>query len=316
MSGKRNRIPIKCFATWAKDETIRKNSTSGGIFSLLAKRVLKCQGVVFGAAWDKDFYRVRHIGVITIEDIAPLLKSKYVWSDPTNAYEEVESELRKGRKVLFCGTPCQCAAIARRISAKVPEAVTNLITVDFVCHGTPSPETFEAYLKELEKQEGSKIVAYDFREKKDGWNFSRIAYKFANGKEKRVIPWLDLYFRDFSLNRSLRECCYKCPFAGIDRPSDITIAECWRVGTTHPDWDDNRGCSNVLINTEKGLEFWNEVTKVGDLEVHDYDLRDAQMRNHSLMEPSKLVSKTKPVMYYWLLYWIKRIGWFYFKRHQ
>jgi hypothetical protein len=88
------------------------------------------------------------------------------------------------------------------------------------------------------------------------------------------------------------------------------------VGTTHPDWDDNRGCSNVLINTEKGLEFWNEVANVGDLEVYDYDLREAQMRNHSLMEPSKLVTKTKPVMYYWLVYWIKRIGWFYFKRHQ
>lgn len=316
MSGKRNRIPIKCFATWAKDETIRKNSTSGGMFSLLAKRVLKGQGVVFGAAWDKDFYRVRHIGVTAIEDIAPLLKSKYVWSDPTNAYGEVEEELRKGKKVLFCGTPCQCAAIARRISTKVPEAVANLITVDFVCHGTPSPETFEAYAKELEKREGSKIIAYDFREKKDGWNFPRIAYKFENGKEKRVIPWLDLYFRDFSLNRSLRECCYKCPFAGIDRPSDITIADCWRVGTTHPDWDDNRGCSNVLINTEKGLEFWNEVVKIGDLDVYDYDLREAQMRNHSLMEPSKLVTKTKPVMYYWLVYWIKRIGWFYFKRHQ
>jgi coenzyme F420-reducing hydrogenase beta subunit len=101
MSGKRNRIPIKCFATWAKDETIRKNSTSGGIFSLFAKRILKGQGVVMGAAWDKDFYRVRHIGVTTIEDIASLLKSKYVWSDPTNAYGEVEEELKKGKKVLF-----------------------------------------------------------------------------------------------------------------------------------------------------------------------------------------------------------------------
>lgn len=316
MSGKRNRIPIKCFATWAKDEAIRKISTSGGIFSLLSKRILKGQGVVFGAAWDKDFYRVRHIGVTAIEDIAPLLKSKYVWSDPTNAYREVEEELRKGKKVLFCGTPCQCAAIARRISTKVPDAVTNLITVDFVCHGTPSPETFEAYAKELEKNEGSKIIAYDFREKKDGWNFPRIAYKFENGKIKRVIPKIDVYYRDFFLSRNLRECCYHCPFAGISRPSDITIADCWRIATTNSEWDDNRGCSNVLINTEKGLEFWNEVANVGDLEVYDYDLREAQMRNHSLMEPSKLVTKTKPAMYYWLVYWIKRIGWFYFKRHQ
>ena len=316
MSGKRNRIPIKCFATWAKDETIRKNSTSGGIFTLLAKCMLKCQGVVFGAAWDKDFYRVRHIGVNTIEDIAPLLKSKYVWSDPTNAYGEVEEELRKGKKVLFCGTPCQCAVIAARIKARCGDKSKYLITVDFVCHGTPAPEDFMAYAKDLEKRHDGKLVAYDFRDKRDGWNFPRISYRFSNGKEKRIIPWLDSYFRSFSLNQNLRECCYMCRFAGIDRPSDITIADCWRVGATHPDWDDNGGCSNVLINTESGLLFWNAAIANKDVECHDYDLREAQMRNHSLMEPSRRVSKNKPLLYYWLVYWVKRIGWFYFRRHQ
>jgi coenzyme F420-reducing hydrogenase beta subunit len=295
---------------------VRESSTSGGVFSLLAKHVLDSGGVVFGAAWDDDVYRVRHISIATAGDLPRLQKSKYVWSDPLCAYEEAEIYIAKSRLVLFCGTPCQCAAIAARIKAKCGDKSKYLITVDFVCHGTPAPEVFMLYAKTLEKRHGGKLVAYDFRDKKDGWNFPRISYRFSNGKAKRIISWLDPYFRSFSLNHNLRECCYVCRFAGIDRPSDITIADCWRVGATHPDWDDNRGCSNVLINTERGLCFWDAVIVKGDMEWHDYDLREAQQRNHSLMEPSKKILKSRPLLYYWLLYWVKRIGWFYFRRHQ
>lgn len=316
MSMCRNRIPLKCFAAWSRDEMVRRESTSGGIFSLLAKRVFAGGGVVFGAAWDDDMHHVRHISIYSADDLSRIRKSKYVWSEPGSAYDEAESHIAKGRRVLFCGTPCQCATISARVKAKCGDKACLLITVDFVCHGTPPPETFAKYAKALEEREGSKLVAYDFRDKKDGWNFPRIKYRFANGNEKRIIPWLDPYFRDFSLNRSLRECCYKCRFAGIDRPSDITVADCWRVGATHPKWDDNGGCSNVLINTGRGLAFWEEMADAEDVEFHDYDLREAQMRNHSLMEPSKRCSKCRPLFYYWIMYWVKRIGWFYFRRHQ
>lgn len=306
----RNRQPIASYAAWTRGAAARAKGTSGGAFGALAEIVIKRGGIVFGAAWDEDFKHVCHIGVETLEGLEKLKKSKYVWSDPSAAYKEIPELLKNRREVLFVGTPCQCAAVSS--FAKFGK----LTTVDFVCHGTPDPKVFAEYAEGLEKKYGSKLVAYDFRDKRDGWNFPRISYRFASGVEKRVIPWLDPYFREFSKNTTLRDGCYKCPFAALSRPSDITIADCWRVAASNPEWDDNRGTSNVLVNTERGSALWDEVVASGIVEPHPYDLRLAQMRNHSLMEPSRKGGRQKPLVYYWLQYWVKRIGWFYFRRHQ
>lgn len=305
-----NRIPIKSYAAWARDKQARAQATSGGAFGVLAEEVLARGGVVFGAAWTADFKRVRHIGVETKEGLEALKRSKYVWSDPSAAYKEIPELLKQGREVLFSGTPCQCAAV-RALGKE-----GKLTTIDFVCHGTPEPESFAKYAEALEAKFGSSLVDYHFRDKRDGWNFQRVSYRFANGVEKRVIPWLDEYFRSFSLNSNLRKGCFSCPFAGLNRPSDLTIADCWRVGASNPEWDDNRGTSNVLVNTERGAALWSAAVGRGEMEVHEYDLRLAQMRNHSLMEPSKRGGRAKPLLYYWAIYWLKRLGWAYFKCKQ
>lgn len=312
----RNRQPLASYAAWARDGAARARGTSGGAFGALAELVLKRGGIVFGAAWNADFRRARHIGVETLEGLEALKKSKYVWSDPSAAYKEIPELLKNGREVLFVGTPCQCAALRSGLRSPSPTDYSLLTTVDFVCHGTPDPQVFAEYAEGLERKYGSKLVSYDFRDKRDGWNFQRVSYRFANGVEKRVIPWLDPYFRAFSKNTTLREGCFKCPFAALSRPSDLTIADCWRVAASNPEWDDNRGTSNVLVNTERGAALWADVLASGTMESHPYDLRLAQMRNHSLMEPSRKGGRAKPLAYYWLQYWVKRIGWFYFRRHQ
>ena len=312
----RNRQPIASYAAWTKDAGLRAKGTSGGAFGALAEVVIKRGGIVYGAAWDEDFKHVRHIGVETLDGLEKLKKSKYVWSDPSAAYKEIPELLKNGREVLFVGTPCQCAALTASLNSRTPTLISNLITADFVCHGTPDPKVFAEYAEGLEKKHGSKLVAYDFRDKRAGWNFQRVSYRFANGVEKRVIPWLDPYFREFSKNTMLRDGCFKCPFAALSRPSDITIADCWRVAASNPEWDDNRGTSNVLVNTKRGAVLWDDVVTTGNVESHPYDLRLAQMRNHSLMEPSRKGGRQKLLAYYWVQYWVKRIGWFYFRRHQ
>ena len=306
-----HRLPIGCYAVWHKDDGVRSESTSGGAFTALASEVIGRGGIVYGAAFDEGCKRVRHVAAESLEELAPIRKSKYVWSDPTVAYRQTVKAVKDGRLVLFSGTPCQCAAVRKLVGSS-----DRLITVDFVCHGTPSPKAFEDYAKGLERRYGGELVDYQFREKKDGWNFPRIAYRFSNGIAKRVIPWLDEYFRAFSLNLNLREGCCQCSYANLERPADITIADCWRIGGSHPEWDDNCGTSNVLINTVLGQNLWQSVCKDMLLECREYDLGLAQMRNHALMMPSMKGENSRPLWYYWIVYWVKRLGWSYFKSHQ
>lgn len=171
------RLPIRCYAAQNRSDEQRATSTSGGIFRILAEYVISRGGVVFGAAFDKDFRHVRHVSADTIEAIDPLMKSKYVWSDPSNAYKDAVRELKGGRDVLFAGTPCQIAAIKNL--AKGNDA--KLLTVDIVCHGTPRADMFASYIEELEKRFGGKCVSYDFRDKRMGWNFPRVKAEFIQG---------------------------------------------------------------------------------------------------------------------------------------
>lgn len=282
------REPIASYAVWNTDGQIRAESTSGGLFSVLAGNVLSQNGVVFGAAFTDDFKAVRHIGVTSVDELKSLMKSKYVWSDPTDAYKEAVELLKVGKKVLFSGTPCQVAAVTKLAKGYQD----NLVTVDFVCHGTPKADVWAAYANELEKREGSKLTRYEFRNKDKGWNFQNIYYSFANGKCCRVIPWNDPYFHGFSINAFLREVCYKCPFANPERPSDFTIADCWRVAASHPEYDDNKGTSLVLINSKKADALWRELLNSNKISGGEYDFDMAQIRNSALMNPA-----SKPTCY-------------------
>ena len=325
--------PLACYALWNKDESVRSVSTSGGLFSVLARSIIQRGGVVFGASFDADFHHVRHRAARTENELVPLLMSKYVYSDAAAAMREAKSELIDGKWVLFTGTPCQIAAM--KSFAKGNDE--RLVLCDIVCHGTPRPEVFEAYVGELERRHGSQLTRYEFRNKDKGWNFPNIVYAFRNGVVRRVLPWLDPYFHGYSINAFLREVCYSCAFTSLDRPGDLTIGDCWRIATSHPQYDDGRGVSLVLANTQKGLRLVREVACSCNGGEYDTDL--ARLRNMPLFQPA-----LKPACYSrfdalfkatgsfaeaascyasssasikrFAMYWVKRLGWFYFKHHQ
>lgn len=329
------KLPLGCYAVWNTDEVVRANSTSGGMFRVLAERTIKRGGVVFGAAFSADFHRVLHQSAETIEALDPLMKTKYVWSDPTTAYRQAMTFLQDGRDVLFSGTPCQIAAIKNLAKGNDEK----LVAVDIVCHGTPRAEIFEAYAKELERRYSGRISKYEFRNKDAGWNFPRVNCKFSTGKRYNEILRNDPYYFGFGLNVSLRSGCFACPFVGLERVSDFTIADCWRVATSHPEWDDNRGTSLVLVNTRKAMGIWDEILKGGKVAGGAYDLDLAQLRNmplqqrarkpkqyeefnrifdetHSFEEAAKCFLSWKLIVRANLTYWVKKMGWFYFRRHQ
>ena len=259
--------------------------------------------------------------------------SKYVYSDAALAMKEAKAELLSGKWVLFTGTPCQVAAM-RAVAKGCDE---KLVLCDIVCHGTPRPEVFEAYVRELENRFGGKLTRYEFRNKDKGWNFPNIVYGFDNGIVRRVLPWLDPYFHGYSINAFLRDVCYSCAYTHLDRPGDLTIGDCWRVATSHPQYDDGKGVSLVLANTEKGNWIVSEVRAATNGGVYDADL--ARLRNMPLFQPAvkppcalsfaaefkasgsfsrSAVSyvNRKSTVKRFLMYWVKRFGWFYFKHHQ
>lgn len=328
-------LPRASYAVWHADEKVRANSTSGGAFSVLASEVRSKGGIVYGAAWSDDFKSVRHIGVTSLAELPALRQSKYVESDAGDAIKDAKVALSEGRDVLFCGTPCQCAAM--RAAAK--DIDEKLVLADFVCHGTPIVDVWKSYVEGLEKKCNGKLARYEFRNKDKGWNFQNIVYEFENGVKKRVIPWLDPYFHGFSINAFLRDGCYKCPFAQLKRISDFTIADCWRVAASNPEYDDNKGTSLVLVNTDKAKTLWKKLLSDNVFAGGEYDIDLAQSRNMALMHPPakpgcrevfmKIFKETgsfdaatkcylswEKTLKYTLLYWVKRVGWFYFKHHQ
>lgn len=328
-------LPQASYAVWHGDAKVRAGSTSGGAFTVLASEVLSKGGIVYGAAWSDDFKLVRHVGVTSLAELPALRQSKYVESDAGDVIKEAKAALLDGRDALFCGTPCQCAAM--RAAAKGIDE--KLVLVDFVCHGTPLADVWKSYVEGLEKKYNSKLVRYEFRNKDKGWNFQNIVYEFGSGVKKRVIPWLDPYFHGFSINAFLRDGCYKCPFAQLKRISDFTIADCWRVAASNPEYDDNKGTSLVLVNSDKAISLWKKLMSDDVFVGGEYDIDLAQSRNMALMHPPakpgcreafmKMFKETgsfdaaakcylswKKTLKYSLVYWVKRLGWFYFKHHQ
>ena len=334
-AGDKFSLPQASYAIWHGDANVRAGSTSGGAFSVLASDTLARGGIVYGAAWSDDFKSVRHVGVISLGELPAIRQSKYVESDARNAIKDVKGALSEGRDVLFCGTPCQCAAI-RAATKGIDE---KLVLVDFVCHGTPRSDVWKSHVEGLEKKYKSKLIRYEFRNKDKGWNFQNIVYAFENGIKNRVIPWLDPYFHGFSINAFLRDGCYKCPFARLRRISDFTIGDCWRVAASNPEYDDNRGTSLVLVNSNKAISLWKKLMSDKVFAGGEYDIDLAQSRNMALMHPptkpscheafinifqetgsfdeaAKCYLSWKKTLKYAFVYWVKRFGWFYFRHHQ
>lgn len=243
-----------------KDKTELLNSSSGGNFIALAKYVLSNGGYVCGCIYDHEMKAV-HTCTNDIEVVHHMMGSKYVQSDIRWCYDEVKELLEKGKTVLFTGTACQVAAI--KTFTKNPD---NLILVDILCHGVPSPLFFKKYVDFLEKKHNGMVTNIEFRNKKElGWGSEHRSYYEIekNGRTKGYIPNLPAYFCSFFWGLNLRESCYNCKFAGKNRVSDITIGDFWGYWSYfHKNFPE--GISIASINTEKGKTIYEQIK--GDMD--------------------------------------------------
>lgn len=246
---------IKVVAAQLKDRETLRQSSSGGIFSLLAEYVLHKGGIVFGAAFDENL-QCHHIGVSKIEDLKLLRGSKYVHSEIGKTFTEAQSYLRQGKWVYFTGTPCQIVGLKLFLRKDYP----TLLTSDLICHGTPSQKVFNRFVKGMEQDVKEKIVDWNFRDKSiAGWACSSSSSSVdKRGMKHRHILNKNMtsYFNAFLGGYLFRMDCYKCPFACPDRVSDITLADYWGVKKFHVFETLHFGVSLVIINNKKGMNIW------------------------------------------------------------
>ena len=252
-----NNPPIKgveeIFGCYAKSSEERMSSCSGGFFAVVAREVLISGGVVFGAAYD-DNNLVEHIIVDNLDSLNKIKGTKYVQSKIGETYKVVKGKLEKGVLVLFSGTPCQVAGLKRFLKAEYK----NLICIDLVCHGVPSPKVWEKYLMDFSKdREVEKVV---FRDKKNGSSNATIEYYLKDGKVDHEKYSSSLYIKGFVRNLYIRPSCTKCSFKGFKRCSDITIGDFWSAKEYHPDFGDDYGLSTVIIHSKKGREWFEKVS--------------------------------------------------------
>lgn len=244
----------KCYVSYAKNEEIRLKSSSGGLFTIFAEKILECKGVVIGAAFDSE-WEVHHICITDIGELEKIRGSKYVQSRIENTYKETKTFLEEGRKVLFTGTECQISGLKKYLK----KDYENLLTIDVLCHGVPSPKLWEKYKEFHASKEKAQIRGTSFRQKDDGWKNFSVKIMFDNKTEYKEIFQKDAFMRLFLSEICLRPSCYDCKFKSLERDSDITIGDCWEIEKYMPEMDDDKGTSVVMIHSDKGMILWNSI---------------------------------------------------------
>lgn len=275
----------QAYAAFNKNETERLESSSGGIFTLLAKAILKSGGVVFGAAMTEDCRAVYHLAVESENELYRLCGSKYLQSDIGTTYQEAERWLKTGRKVLFSGTPCEIEGLRSYLRREYE----NLLCVDVICHGAPSPKLWEKYVCYRENRASSTARRTFFRHKKYGWKTYAVLFEFSNNTAYEQILSKDLFMQMFLQNLCLRPSCYACAFKKRNRLSDITLADFWGCDDICPELDDDKGLSLVLIHSVKGRQIITDLN--GGMVCKSVKLKQALPGNTSLVkscaEPEK-----------------------------
>lgn len=243
------------YALWSKDEAIRISSTSGGAFWEFASHIIKNGGVVAGAIYCDDWKSAKHVVVDDMSGLEKLKGSKYFQSDTQGIYSEIKEKLEDGKKVLFCGTPCQNAALYKLVGDS-----NNLIFLDFICRSINSPKAFRAYIDELEKKYGSHVCEVHLKNKKYGWHSLATKVTFENGREHLKDKTQDWWVKGFIYNDLYtRESCFECKYKTLPRKvADITIGDFWGIQNQSKE-DEFKGISVALINSPKGKALFEDV---------------------------------------------------------
>lgn len=246
--------PREIYAAFAKSNQTRAESSSGGIFSLLAEWILAQGGVVFGAAFAEDF-SVHHIKIESKQELSKLRGSKYVQSRIDNTYQEAKAALAQGKLVLFSGVGCQTAGL----KAFLRKEYENLFTVDVLCHGVPSPKVWNTYLNHQRKVFKGEIDKISFRNKDTGWHTYSSEQFFLNGKIYSKHHSEDAFMRLFLSEICLRPSCHSCAFREGHSGADVTLGDAWGIEKWQPEMDDDKGTSVVFVNSAKGQIVWDAI---------------------------------------------------------
>lgn len=249
------------------DIAVRMDSSSGGAFTALCSVVLRQGGVVAGASFDESFNVVHRLSG-SIKECEAFRGSKYVQSNLGQIYPEIGSCLKDGVSVLFTGTPCQCDGLRNYLyQKKIPQ--NNLIVCDMVCHGVPSPLVWNDYLDFIGLR--NQMTGYRFRDKRFGWHGDNITVKYSDGKELTNTPKLKTFTSLYFSNYITRPVCENCIYTNYRRCSDITIADFWGIENSQPEFDDKKGVSMILVNTQKGREICDTISASGVLFDSTFD---------------------------------------------
>lgn len=277
---KRDEYNTIAYACKNKNEDIRKNSSSGGIFTLLCEEVINNNGVVFGASFDESF-NVRHTYTETIEECNQFRGAKYVQSKIGDTYKRVKEFLDNDRIVLFSGTPCQISGI----DAYLRKKYNNLFLIDIACHGVPSPLIYKKYINTLKQKNRSNIKHISFRDKQTGWSKYSFNLIFENGIRVNQLGGENIYMKGFLKDIYLRPSCYSCKFKKPITSADITLADYWGIQDKHKKFDDDKGVSLILVNSKRGQDILKKLSN--KMEMIETDLKHAINCNPSIVKHVK-----------------------------
>lgn len=315
------RTPIKVYAASYKKTQVSKRSSSGGIFPAIAEDTFKAGGIVYGTHLDHAF-KASVIGVDTPGDLAKLQGSKYVRSNMGDIYGELEEQLKNGRMVLFSGVPCQVAAVKQYLR----KDYSNLLTVDIVCHGTPSQKMFLDYLKFVQKKRNIQIDKFIFRDKDVVQDVTgKVVYKQdylgkVVYKQDHLRAYQSSYYKLFLNCSTFRESCYYCKFAAPERVGDITLCDYWGVDEEDPDFiqevrqNNLVGISGVMVNTEAGM---NCIARIEEqLLKKSTTYEKVRKNNPQLNHPSHITTEHSEVMELYCKYGYKAVDDYYYKKYR
>lgn len=263
----------KAYACFSTQKDLQFNSSSGGIIGEISSAVIRLGGIVFGCVFDANF-QVMYTYTENEGGLIPMRCSKYVQGRVNDSYRKVEEYLQENKSVLFVGTGCQIHGL----KAFLKKEYDNLLCIDFICHGVPSPLVWGEYLSTFKKRPKQ----INFRSKESGWKDFSLKIEFNDGCTYKKLARKDAYMRCFLKNLILRPSCYNCQFKGESVQGDLTVGDFWNVSNVEGFCDDNRGVSMVLVNNQKGSMWFKRIEK--SLWYKQVDKELVRICNPSLFE--------------------------------
>ena len=272
----------KLYCAYNNEEEIREKGSSGSIFYIVAEYVIEQGGCVCGAAF-QDKLQLKHIMVDKLEDLYPLMKSKYLQSNTNGIFKQVRNELKKNRLVLFVGTPCQVQALYNFLGHKFYE---NLILIDFICHGVPSQELFDRCIQAYERRNNCEIIDFSFREKskKNFRNYNIVCRKDNQIFNETNVPVNFPFYNGFLKYITFRNSCYDCLFLGRNRISDFTLGDFWGIEHAGIVDDFNKGYSMLYVNSSKGADLLHTLKE--SMTLKEYELDSKYAENYAYLKPT------------------------------